>query len=929
MNVGIFRRSNRKDLHQKAMSTHEKQWSIEGMSWWRFCWLTAAVLLLCVVMEPAKAARTEGRVKVLGIRVAFADNDDAPSLETISNKLALAEGNFERFSYKVLKINYDTVSVELPNNRGTYTASSLANAAENKARNKGFDEADYQIVAFFHGGHSSGNKAIVNGKRIWLTNGGAIMHEMGHSFNFGHQNRFAPSGQNPLVGELKSPDHWHFMKNGHIDPEPYEKWKRNWITDFHRVQNDGTYTKRLYAFDDPDIDPSLTKRALRVRRTTSTSKDLWIGFRSRLLDNVSTAGKNYHLRQGLAFYWDRGDIGGQSTVLLDVHPGAGGFDDHALQPGETFANPAGGVFITNLGRGGTKPNEYIDVRINRGTFPDNQPPAPTWDAPSGWLAGAPLTITVTPGDPDGDEVACMWTTSDKAIPYNTSASQLTKTWNTAGSYTIDVVVSDMKGGTATLSRTVEVTGGFPTTQWTGSTTGQWYLGSNWSPTEQPNSPTAIAAWSSAFTGTNQLGLASGRTKQLRQMRLEESLSRDVTVTLDGSTLELFGGGIDLSDTEQSLTVGGGGALILQDDQAWLVSSLAQLSVAPSVDLNGQVLTLAPEGPVVFSGVVQGAGQLRVDGPGSVTLEGVNTYPGPTVVADGRLDLGGSLAGGDLVVTNGGTLGGTGVVGGNASIESGAFLAPGPGGGLGELSFAADLVLEGDVEIAVDPGASPNSDRVSVAGTISASNAVTLIVGNIGAPFAPGQEFTIFDQPLPGGAVWGIDPPQPAPGLAWESRLEVDGSIAVVVDPTLVTFENWVEVISDLRGADASFEADPNGDGITNGLAFLAGAPDAMANATSLMPTCHYTPPAIVDGDEVPGQFVIVYRRRNEAAITVQMGVEYSTDLAIWNPVTLELSGVSIEADEDYFGSGVDRIRVGIPDNLAPGGTLFGRLRVWR
>ncbi|MDB4624209.1 PKD domain-containing protein [Akkermansiaceae bacterium] len=915
------------------MSTHERQSSIKAIASWSLrYWPTAAlVLLFGAVIELATAARTEGPVKVLGIRVAFADYDNAPTLETISNKLATAEGNFERFSYNVMRVSYDTVSVELPNNRGTYTASSLANAAENKARNMGFDEADYHVVAFFHGGHSSGNKAIVNGKRLWLTTGGAITHEMGHVFNFGHQNRFAPSGQNPLVGELKSPDHWHFMKNGGTDPEPYEKWQRNWITDFHRVQNDGTYTKRLYSFDDPDIDPSLTKRALRVRRTTATSTDLWIGFRSRLLDNVSSAGKNHHLRQGLAFYWDRGDVGGQSTVLLDMHPGtAAGFEDHALQPGETFANPAGGVFITHLGRGGTQPNEYIDVRINRGTFPDNQPPAPSWDAPSGWLAGTPLTITVTPGDPDGDEVACMWTTSDKDIPYNTSANSLTKTWNTAGSYTIDVVVSDMKGGTATLSRTIEITGGFPTTQWTGSTTGQWYLGSNWSPTEQPNSPTASAAWSSAFTGANQLGLGSGRTKQLRQIRLEESLSQDVTVTLDGSTLELFGGGIDLSDTEQSLTVGGAGALILQDDQQWLVSSLAQLSVAPSVDLNGQVLTLAPEGPVVLSGVVHGAGQFRVDGPGSVTLEGVNTYPGSTVVAGGRLDLAGSgsLAGGDLVVTNDATLGGTGVVGGNASVHSGAFLAPGPGGGLGELSFAADLVLEGDVEIAVDPGASPNSDRVGVAGTISGANAGNLIVGNIGAPFAPGQEFAIFDQPLPGGAAWGIDPPQPAPGLAWENRLAVDGSIAVVVDPTLITFENWVEVISGLSGAGASFEADPNDDGIPNGLAFLSGAPDAMADATGLMPTYHYTPPAIVDGDEVPGQLVIVYRRWNEAAITVQSGVEFSTDFAVWNPVTLELTGATIEIDEDFFGSGVDRIRVGIPDTLATGGTLFGRLRVW-
>ena len=122
-----------------AMSAHQKQSSIEAITSWKpHYWLTAALVVLFLggVIKPATAARTEGRVKVLGIRVTFADYDNAPSLEKISNKLATAEGNFERFSYNVMRVSYDTVSVTLPNNRGTYTASELANAAENKAKNQ-------------------------------------------------------------------------------------------------------------------------------------------------------------------------------------------------------------------------------------------------------------------------------------------------------------------------------------------------------------------------------------------------------------------------------------------------------------------------------------------------------------------------------------------------------------------------------------------------------------------------------------------------------------------------------------------------------------------------------------------------------------------------------------------------------------------------
>ena len=77
------------------------------------------------------------------------------------------------------------------------------------------------------------------------------------------------------------------------------------------------------------------------------------------------------------------------------------------------------------------------------------------------MAGEPLTITITPNDPDGDDVACRWTTGDRATPYNQSAPTLTKTWKNAGSYRVRAIVSDMKGNTATLARTVTVTGTEP------------------------------------------------------------------------------------------------------------------------------------------------------------------------------------------------------------------------------------------------------------------------------------------------------------------------------------------------------------------------------------------------------------------------------------------------------------------------------------
>ena len=348
-----------------------------------------------------------------------------------------------------------TPAVTLNRNRSFYNGSGLASAAEVKAARLGYKIGSYDIIGFYFQGGRVGAHAIVGGKRFWAVQGGATIHELGHIFGFGHQRMLDPNGLNPIgQGRLKT-DVWTFMKHGGIDPEPQEKWRCGWITDRHDLKKPGSYTRRLYTFDRKDISRSNSKRTIRVQRSTKTNKYYWLGFRSRLHDKHGAGGKNYHLRQGLVVYMDRGRVGG-STTLLDMHPRTGTFDDHALQPGETFSDPAGKVHITHLGRGGVAPNEYVDVKVNIGGFAENGRPSPTWDLRDNVAVGEVVDINVTANDPDGDSVACMWTTSDRGIPYNTSATTLSKTWRNPGLYTVTVVVSDMKGGKRTMSKMIQV-----------------------------------------------------------------------------------------------------------------------------------------------------------------------------------------------------------------------------------------------------------------------------------------------------------------------------------------------------------------------------------------------------------------------------------------------------------------------------------------
>ena len=888
---------------------------------------------LFLTLPLAEAAKTTGNIRVLGIRIDFSDAHNAPSLEVISKKLKVAKSNFERFSFGRLNFVYHTVEVKL-GKRASYTASEMATRADLKATNAGHNTNSYNIVGYYFGGGSVGSHATVGGKRFWAKGtGGSTIHEMGHNFNFGHQRRWVPNGDNPigLQGKLEN-DPWQFMKSGGIDPDPYEKWRCKWITGRHNISSNGSFTRRLYNFDQKDIAKANSERALRVKRTTKTNMYYWIGYRSRLLNKLSSPNqKNYHMRQGLVFYWDRG-AAGKSVTLLDLHQGTGGTDDQALQPGETFSDNAGNVYITNLGRGGAAPNEYIDVRINRGNFTGNRAPQPTWDAPNQWPAGEPLTVSVEGNDPDGDEVACMW--RNGGIPRNTSATSLTFTKNNIGKFSLSVQVSDMKGKTTKLSKTITIVGGSAASEWIGETNNFWYEGANWSSSKQPNSPDAVAVWKDSFTGENQLSFSNPVVKQLRRIRLEESLNKDVVIEIKNSegTLELFDGGIDMSESLQNLTLQGIGSLKLQANQRWVISSESRLNVEAEIDLNGKVLSVATQTNALFSGNIIGDGGISVTDSGTLTLID-GDYSGKTIVENGRLEVVGTLARSEIIVNEAGILGGTGQIGGGVFIAENANLCPGSQSELGSLTFMDGLKLDGNIEVQVNPDQLPNCDQVNVSGALEVEKLEgqemtkgSVKIFNIGGPYAPDQVFQIFNKPLIHGGSKAIDPIIPGPGLLWDNRLYVDGSIAVIVDPAVISYDQWAENISGLSGPDAAFEADPNKDGTANGLAFVLGASDALVDTNNLLPQWDYVPFRIEDEDEYPGEFIISYRHSQNAAISVSSALEYSIDTVNWTLVAEDEAHITIETQENYYGSGIDQIKVHFLDSIAPERRFLVRLK---
>ena len=119
-----------------------------------------------------------------------------------------------------------------------------------------------------------------------------------------------------------------------------------------------------------------------------------------------------------------------------------------------------------------------------------------------------------------------------------------------------------------------------------------------------------------------------------------------------------------------------------------------------------------------------------------------------------------------------------------------------------------------------------------------------------------------------------------------------------------------------------FGDDANGDGVSNGLAFLLGAANPNANALGLLPTV----------TETSGGLVMSFSMRGAASRgTATLNVEHSSDLGIadaWTTVAVPdtsggpTDGVTFEVS----GSEMLEVRATIGSDQASGGKLFGRLK---
>jgi autotransporter-associated beta strand protein len=254
-----------------------------------------------------------------------------------------------------------------------------------------------------------------------------------------------------------------------------------------------------------------------------------------------------------------------------------------------------------------------------------------------------------------------------------------------------------------------------------------------------------------------------------------------TLKLNSSTAPFFQGSTVAPVIPISAIVKSGGAVIDSNGRTNVFAEPLLHDGALGLTPDGGLTKNGPGALIVVSNLAYTGG--TTINAGALILSNaaaLNSSPWIMVAAGAMLDASGR-SDGMLTLVSGQKLAGSGAVGGNVLVGSGAMLLP--GNGIGTLMFNNGLMLNGGSTtiMAVNKTTSPSNAVAQVAGGMIYGG--TLVITNTGSPFLAGDGFKLFNAGSYAGGFTNIQPPLPGVNLAWNTNTLTNGILSVVSQPT--------------------------------------------------------------------------------------------------------------------------------------------------
>ena len=429
------------------------------------------------------ASWSTGTKKVIVIRVDFSDLTGAPVYPGNSATIdpafvvnAFTQTNgindfYSQASYGQAALSISTSDVtavlRMPHTAAYYAQgnfnTTLHSDAEAAATSAGFNLANYDRIGVVFSRLSTisgsqityGGLGDVYGPKFWI-NGWFdfrdCAHEIGHTFGLQHCNLWQVSDGNPISASGSSTEYgdpFGVMSAGSTDINyHFDMWQKSilhWIPDSSVTTISAPGTYRVYRFDHSGANLA---NPLGLKIVRNATQDYWIGLRQLFTSNSS-------LMNGAYILWGYNSVV-QGNLLDMTTPGTSA-QDAALATGATFTDSVAGITIKPLSKGGTTPNEYLDVQVNLS-------PSIQWQASSynvdEKLGTASVVLTRTANSTGAVSVNYSTTNGTATAPANYTATSGTVSWadGDSAAKTISIPITTSAVFNGLLNFTVNLTG---------------------------------------------------------------------------------------------------------------------------------------------------------------------------------------------------------------------------------------------------------------------------------------------------------------------------------------------------------------------------------------------------------------------------------------------------------------------------------------